>query len=405
MTRYLIAGGGVAGVTAAKEIQKLDADAVIDIFSNESYPYYYRPRLWEYIAGRISAEETIYRPAVWYAEQGINLHLNTSIVNIDAEKHLAWISDGSEVSYDRLLIASGSSCYVPPIDGVQNQGVFTLRTLADAKEIVAFAEHASHVVQIGGGLLGLETAKALVDRGLKVTVIEFFPQLLPRQLDAEGAGVLTRQLEQTGMTLLTGQLTQKIEASEQGLQVMLQSGLMIEADMVVISAGIRSNIDCWKDCGVEAGKGIKVNAAMQTSLPDVFAAGDVVEYAGVVHGIIPVALDQANVAAANMVRPGSAAYTGTLNSTKLKVTGMEFTSLGDATADGDGVKVLRRSDPERGRYQRLAIKGGKLIGAIVLGDSKRAFAYRKLISAETPISQWVDDLLDDEFNLQQIVPK
>lgn len=405
MTRYLIAGGGVAGVTAAKEIQKLDADAVIDIYSTESYPYYYRPRLWEYIAGRVSAEETIYRPVEWYNEQGFNLHLNTRVNKIDAEKHLALLSDGSEVGYDRLLIASGSSCYVPPIDGVQHAGVFTLRTLADAKEIVAFAEHAHHVVQIGGGLLGLETAKALADRGMAVTVIEFFPRLLPRQLDAEGAEVLTRQLEQNGMTLLTGQSTQKIETTDQGLQVVLQSGLTIETDMVVISAGIRSNIDCWQESGVAVEKGVKVNAFMQTNLPDVFAAGDVVEYGGVVYGIIPVALDQANVAAANMVNPGSAEYHGTLNSTKLKVAGMEFTSLGDATVEGEGITVLRRSEPDLGKYQRLVIRDGVLVGAIVLGDSKRAFAYRKLISAQTNIGQWVDRLLDDDFNLQQIVPK
>jgi NAD(P)H-nitrite reductase large subunit len=174
MTKYVVVGGNVAGVTAAKRIRDLDPGSQVALYTEEPYPYYYRPRLWEYIAGQIQPEDTYYRPVEWYAQQGIDLHLSSRVEQFDPESKTLGLQNGDTVSYDRLLIATGGRSFVPPVEGVKLAGVYELRTLDDAKGIVARAEQVQEAVLIGGGLLGLETAKALSDRGLRVTVVEFF---------------------------------------------------------------------------------------------------------------------------------------------------------------------------------------------------------------------------------------
>ncbi|NSW51116.1 MAG: NAD(P)/FAD-dependent oxidoreductase [Anaerolineae bacterium] len=402
MKHYIIAGGGVAGVTAAKEIKKLDPEAAVDVYCSEDVPYYYRPRLWEFIAGRIASEDTYYRPADWYAAQGIGLHLGTAVVAVDPQAHSVTLSDGSIQAYDRLLIAAGSSSFVPPVAGTELEGVYALRSLADARTIVARAEQAKTAVLIGGGLLGLETAKALADRGLQVTVVEFFPRLLPRQLDEEGAAVLEAHLLHLGMKLITGDSVTSIEGDHHGLRLVLKTGSELTTDMVVFSAGIRSNLQPWASCGIETGRGVKVNPYMETNQPDILAAGDVAEFEGMVYGIIPAATEQGGIAGSNMVNPRSMTYTGTLPSTKLKVAGMEFSSFGESTAEGDGVRVLRRSQPEDGKYLRLALRDHILIGAIVLGEPKTATAIKKIIAAGVDVRQWEEQMLADRFDFSQV---
>ena len=400
--KYVVIGGNVAGTTAARDLLKLDPQAEIAVYTNEAYPYYYRPRLWEYLAGRVEAEETYFRPFEWYQEQGIDLHLNTCVEKLDAGRKELYLDSGETVSYDRLLIAAGGRSFVPPVKGTELENVFAFRNLDDAKAIVACAETAKEVVLIGGGLLGLETAKALTDRGLHVTVVEFFPILLPRQLDAPGAEVLTTHLEQFGMTLLTDQITETIEKQGDHLLVSLKSGKKLEADMVVFSTGIRSNIAVWQEAGVEANRGLVVNEFMETNLPDVFAAGDVAEFGGLVYGIIPAARDQAKFAAANMANDHSQAYEGTLLSTKLKVAGMEFNALGDSTVDGDDVEILRLSLPDEERYERIAIRDNKVIGAIVLGNAAHFRGLKNLIANQTDVSAVKEHLLEDDFDYKSL---
>lgn len=404
MSNYVVVGGNVAGVTAAKRIRDLDPGSQVALYSEEPYPYYYRPRLWEYIAGRIQPEETYYRPMEWYAQQGIELHLNCHVEGFDPDSKTLRLHDGKTVGYDRLLIATGGRCFIPPVGGADLPGVFHLHTLDDAKAIVARAEQVQEAVIIGGGLLGLETAKALMDRGLHVTVVEFFPQLLPRQLDAPGSQVLEAYLAELGMTLLTGEVTQSIEAEGDDLLVMLKSGKQLSAGLVIFSTGIRSETGVWQAGGIETNRGIVVNDYLETSLADVFAAGDAAEHKGVIYGIIPAALEQAEHAAANMVHTRSKRYEGTLPSTRLKIAGMKFDSLGESTLEGEDVTVLRLSLPAEGRYERLAIRGGAVVGAIVLGDSRRVQPLKRLIAAGVNVSYVQDQLFDKNFDLKSLMP-
>jgi NAD(P)H-nitrite reductase large subunit len=400
--RYVIAGGGVAGVTAAKEIRKLDPEGEIELFSSELYPYYYRPKLWEFIAGKITPEETYYRPEAWYADQGIHLHLNTPVAGLDVDGKALSLADGQMLSFDRLVIASGARSFVPPVEGADLEGVFALRTLDDAKAITSCADSVKSAVLIGGGLLGLETAKALVDRGLDVSVVEFMSRLLPRQLDEPGANVLQAYLEKQGLEIYLDAKTEKIIAEPDGLSVQLADGRKIMTGMVVFSTGIRSNIEPWKSSGLPVGRGVQVDEYLMTASDGIYAAGDAAECNGIVYGIIPAATEQGKIAGANAVAARSKAYPGTIPSTRLKIVGMEFNAYGEATLEGEDVKVKRIVDVKSGRYERIAIQAGRIRGAIILGDPKKAIALKRLIGAETDVSTHVDQLLEDGFDLKAL---
>ncbi|OQY20643.1 MAG: hypothetical protein B6I34_08530, partial [Anaerolineaceae bacterium 4572_32.1] len=325
----------------------------------------------------------------------------------DPQAHYLVLADSSRVEYDRLLLATGARAFVPPFDGAGKKGVFTLRSLDDALAIKRQAQVASTAAVIGGGLLGLETARALLSANLDVTVIEFAPHLLPRQLDEEGAQVLQSRLEAMGLRILTGAATEAILGDERATGVQLGDGRVVDGQVVLISTGIRSRVELAREAGLEVNRGLVVDEHLRTSAPGVYAAGDVAEFEGQVYGIIPAAIEQAQVAAANMVAGpstgsgrSSAVYSGTVPSTTLKIAGIDLTCLGQATATGDEFTILRQSDRANGIYRRLALREGKIVGAILLGDKQDVRVLKKLISTGRDVSAHRHRLLDDDFDLE-----
>ena len=405
---YAIVGNGVAGVTTAQAIKRADPAAEVHVFGAEPYPYYRRPLLWEFIAGQIEQDALFFRPSAWYTERGITLHLGSEVAALDPASRRITLSDESRVEYDCLLLAMGARPFIPRSEGTEKEGVFTLRTLDDALAIKAYAQEASTAIVIGGGLLGLETARALHTTGLEVAVIEFFPYLLPRQLDEEGAKVLRALLEAQGLKVVTGATTEAVLGVPCADCVQLQDGSKIAGDMILFSTGIRSEVGLAKEAGLEANRGIIVDNHLQTRQADgrpaesIFAAGDVAEFAGQVYGIIPPAIEQARVAAANMVKPGSATYTGTLPSTTLKVAGAELTTLGEAVVEGEEYAQLRHADVTSGHYRKLVLRDGHVVGAILLNDPGRARPVRQLIERGMDVSAYADQLLDDDFDLESL---
>jgi len=420
MKRYVIVGNGVAGVTAAQSIVRADSAAEVHIFGAEPHPYYQRPRLWELIAGQIEQDALYFRPREWYAARGIQVHLGAQVAALDTAEHrltlrpCPWssgpgtegsgqaLADGSNMHYDRLLLATGARSFVPPFDGADKKGVFTLRSLDDALSIKRQAQGASTAAVIGGGLLGLETARALLSLGLEVSVIEFMPRLLPRQLDEEGAQVLQSRLEAMGLRILTGAATEAVLGHERATGVRLKDGCVVDGQVVLISTGIRSRVELAREAGLEVNRGLVVDERLRTSAAGVYAAGDVAEFKGVVHGIIPAAIEQAQVAAANMVAADSATYSGTVPATTLKIVGIDLTSLGEATATGDEFVILREVDPASGVYRRLTLRDGKIIGAILLGDTRDVRALKKLIATGRDVSAHSHRLLDESFDLKTL---
>jgi len=466
MRRYVIVGNGVAGVTAAQSIVRADPSAEVHIFGAEPYPYYRRPRLWEFIAGEIEQDALYFRPPAWYAERGIHLHLGIRATSLDPSAHrltlrprsgqalsrsqkvpytfladrcrFLWKKlfttclDGSTVEYDRLLLAMGARPFVPPCEGTDKTGVFTLRTLDDAQAIKAYPPPSSPpmggteggasppmggteggasppmggtergAVVIGGGLLGLETARALRTTGLEVTVVEFSPHLLPRQLDAEGAQVLQSLLEAQGLRIITSAATEAILGDERADGIRLRDGRRVPGGLVIFSTGIRSEVALAQAAGLEVNRGIVVDNQLQTSADDVFAAGDAAEFEGRVYGIIPAAIEQAKVAAAQMVAPGNATYSGTLPATTLKVAGAELASLGECVAEEDELTPLRHVDLAAGHYRKFVLRKGRIVGAILLNDKTRVQPITQLIQQDVDVSAYADRLLDDNFDLESL---
>ena len=426
MPRYVIVGNGIAGVTAAQSIVRADPVAEVYLFGAEPYPYYQRPRLWEFLAGEIEQQTLYFRPPEWYAARGIQVHLGARVTALDPAEHRLALADGSSTHYDRLLLATGARPFVPPFAGADKEGVFTLRTLDDARAMKAYARgepfgrvtsersrtaqdrhrrtagDIRSAVVIGCGLLGVETARALLSLGLDVTALESASHLLPRQLDAEGAQVLQARLEAMGLHFLTDAATETILGNGRVTGVRLKDGRVVEGELVLISTGIRSRVELAREAGLEVDRGLIVDEQLGTSAADVYAAGDVAEFEGIVYGIIPAATEQAQVAAANMVTEGSATYSGTVPATTLKIVGIDLTCLGDATATGDEFVVLRQVDPTTGVYRRLAMRDGQIVGAILLGDTQNVRPLKQLIATGRDVSAYSDRLLDETLDLKAL---
>lgn len=403
MDRYVIIGNGVAGVTAAQSIVRAQPEADLHIYAAEPYPYYRRPQLPDYIAGIVAEADIFYRPPEWYEQQGIRVHLSAPVAELSPQAHRLRLADGKTVPYDRLLLATGGLAWIPPIEGADRRGVFTLRTLDDARAIRQFAQSVRRGVVIGGGLLGLETARALRALGLEVTVLEFAPYLMPRQLDREGAAVLETLLGQMDIQAVTRAVTEAILGDGAVRAVRLKDGREFPADMVVCSTGIRPDVTLARQAGLAVNQGVVVDEHLQTSAPDVYAAGDVAEANGVVYGLVPAAIEQARAAAANMVTPGSVTYSGTLPVTTLKVVGAELTSLGECVAEGADLLQLRRSDPQKGRYRKLALREGRIIGAILLNEREHTSPIRQLMERGTDVSACADLLMEENPDWSRLI--
>lgn len=402
MRRYVVVGSGVAGVTAAQTVARTDPGSEVHLLGGEPFPYYQRPRLWALIADQIEERELYFRPAEWYAERGIQLHLDAAARDLDPAAHEVTLDDGSTLSYDRLLLATGGVPFVPPIQGVELEGVFSLRTLQDARAIKAYAEHVDRALIVGGGLLGLETARALLRPYRQVAVLEIVPHLLPRQLDAPGAALLTRLLEEMGLQISVGKHTQAILGQDQVEGVQFVDGDQIQGNMVVLSTGIRSKTGLARAAGLAVNRGIQVDEQLRTSAEDVFAAGDAAEFGGLVYGIIPAAMEQARAAAMNMVNRGSVTYSGTVPSTTLKIVGIDLTCLGESTADGEDVEVVRHVDQGDGVYKRLAFRDGSVVGAIYLGDRTDVRPIQQLMIEGRRVAVYGERLVDGSLDLKAL---
>ena len=382
MQRYLIIGNGVAGTTAAEAIRKADASGQITMVTDEEMPFYYRIQLNEYLSGDIQEDALIAKKPDWYSERRIILRTGVTVTDALPAQGLVVTASGERIPYDRLLLATGSSSFVPPLAGADKEGVFTLRSVADARRIMAFAKKAARVVLIGGGLLGLETGNALRKLGKEVMVVEFFPRLLPRQLDGPGAVRLQGLLEERGFTFRLGASTTAITGDVKIAGVTLANGETLAADMVILSAGVRPNLGLAAKLGLDCDKGIKVDAAMRTSHPAVYAAGDVAEFEGRMYGIWPAALEQGRAAGTSM-GGGQSGYHGTTMANSLKVVGIALASAGEIDAEQRFASQVRDTATV---YKKYIIDNDRLIGCIMLGDTSGFAAMTRVIAERTSVA-------------------
>ena len=402
-TYFLIVGGGVAGVSAAEAIHKVDPSADVTLISDEPNLPYFRMNLTRYLAGEIDRDQLDLHKEGWYLENHVNIVVAAHVVDIDSQLKLVTLNDGRTFQYEKLILANGASPFVPPIPGKDLEGVMTLRSLEDAERIIHVFDHPANVVCIGGGLLGLEIAGAIAKHGLKVTVLEALDWLLPRQLGQEAAELLRRQIETMGISVIVPAKTAALvgEGRVEGVELATDSpetnpAVCIPAELVLISAGVRPNLDLAKMAGVEVNRGVTVNEHMQTSNPDIYAAGDVCEFRGISYGLWVPAKKQGEVAGKHAA--GQAAeFAGDPPSAKLKVLGIDLFSIGHfaPTEEGDRLVAARKDDT----YVGLLFRKGVLIGANLLGETGLDSKVKKAIEAKTDFSS----VLTDSATLEEVV--
>jgi len=386
MKHYVIIGNGIAGTTAAENVRKKDDQANVTIITDEDLPFYYRIRLNEYLSGDMPEQDLIAKREDWYRERKINLRLRTGVIDAKPDEKLVITDKKEEISYDVLLIATGSHSFIPPIKGAETSGVYALRNIKDARTISSAAEENERVVLIGGGLLGLEAGNALRKLGKEVTVVEFFPRLLPRQLDVEGARRLQTMMEEMGFSFRLGAKTREIAGKNRVQGVLLEGGETLPTGMVIISAGVRPNMELAPPLGLEFDKGIKVNEYLQTNQKDIYAAGDVAEFRGMPYGIWPAAMEQGKIAGTNMAG-GDMRYEGTTMASSLKVVGIVLASAGNIDAEGNFESWVVQDEKT---YKKLVIEEGKVIGCIMLGDSKGFNRVTKAMAKKQDVSSVLD---------------
>lgn len=379
----LIIGSGPAGLAAAQAAKKQDETCQVTILTRDSHLPYFRLRLFDVIANPASEKKLYLHPENWYDEHGIKLRLNTEVIRILPDDHQVVLSDGSHMDYDRLILATGSRSFIPPIKGSTIPGVETLWTMDEAIEIEKSLSGLRYGVVIGGGLLGLEAAHALAKKGLDTTIIEVLPRMMTRQLDEKAAELFTKQVERQGVKVVTGATTDEIVAGDNGRvkEVRLIDGQVFPADVVFISAGVRAVLDLIEDSHINTDRCIVVNEKLQTSQADIYSAGDNTLVDGRWYGLWQISQAQGQVAGTNAAG-GDLTYSMPVPPYLVNTMGTRIASAGQIVDTGliENYREEITADEEALTYEKLIYDGPNLIGYVILGDTRRSNALQKQLT-------------------------
>jgi len=392
--KLVMVGNGMAGVRTLEEVLKLAPDLYeITVFGAEPYANYNRIMLSPVLAGEQTIQDIMLNDVDWYAEHGIQLHLNKKVVKIDRKARVVFAEDGTEASYDRLILATGSNPFILPLPGNDLAGVIGFRDIHDVDAMVAASQNHKHAVVIGGGLLGLEAANGLKLRGMDVTVVHIGEWLLERQLDKTAADLLQKSLEDKGLKFLLQKQTEQIIGKDGRVAALcLKDGHEIPADLVVMAVGIRPNSALAESAGIHCNRGIVVNDTMQTYDPRIYAVGECVNHRGIAYGLVAPLFEMAKVCANHLAEMGIGRYVGSVTSTKLKVTGIDLFSAGNFSG-GENTEDIVFSDPMGGVYKKLVLQDNKLVGACLYGDTVDGAWYFQLLREGRDVEGIRDQLM------------
>lgn len=384
----VIIGNGPVGMRAASELLRADSSISVVIFGEEPHLPYNRVKLSSWLAGDVAWNDLLQplrRPFGTKYEERVGYRVE----HIDTVAHTVTDQTGAVQAYSKLILAVGSRAFVPPIPGIESQGVYTLRNMKDANSLLARRVRSHHTVVVGGGLLGLESARAMQPFNTQVTVVEHADRLMAHQLDEASAELLKDKVESMGMDIVLGDGIQSIVAEPRVTAIRLHSGRTIECDTVIVATGIRANTDLAKIGGFAFGNGIKVNDQMQTSIDDVYAIGECAEHRGEVYGLVAPGLEQASVAVSHITGE-KGRYTGSIASSRLKVVGTQVFSMGPMGASSnprDGRKYVYKNG-EGDEYRALLVRHNRLAGAIGMGEWPETVRLQSAISDEKKIYPW-----------------
>ncbi|WP_208349923.1 nitrite reductase large subunit NirB [Pseudaestuariivita rosea] len=389
--KLVVIGAGMASGRMLEELFKLSPDAYdVTLFGAEPRGNYNRIMLSPVLSGEKTYDEIVTHDAEWYATHNVTCRFGEAVTGIDRARKVV-VTAAGETPYDKLVIATGSAPFIIPVEGKDLPGVITYRDLDDTNAMITAAEKGGKAVVIGGGLLGLEAAAGLKERGMHVTVLHLMGHVMERQLDESAGFLLRRDLEKRGIKVMCRASTAAILGKDRVEGVLLEDNIGVEADLVVMAVGIRPETRLANNAGLEVARGIEVNAQMQTSDPDIFAVGECVEFDGHLFGLVAPLYDQAKVLAQTLVGSPAAFVVKEL-STKLKVTGCDLFSAGDF-ADADGREDIVFRDPARGVYKRLVLQDDQIVGAVMYGDTADSNWFFGLIRDGEDISEMRDTLI------------
>jgi len=398
---YVIIGNSVAAVGAVEGIRKHDKSSPIIIISDEPYHTYSRPLISYYLGGKVSQENMYYRDRDFYRKNLVEPMLGVKAQQVDFDKKEVILQDGRRINYTKLLIATGGKPLIPPLEGIDKQNVFNFSKLDDVKQIEKQAQAGSTAIVVGASFSGLKAVEALVQRGVRVTVIDIMDRIIPRVFDETASQIAQKTLEKYNVKILLKTTVEKIIGHDAASGVMLKGGRKISCDFIVLAMGIRCNTDLVKGTRMNVNRGIIVDSRMQTNLPDVYAAGDVAEGYNFIEEknaeipIIPNAYKQGETAGENMAGADKTFDKGfVMNS--MPLLDLSIVSAG-VSAPAQGIKIKTIFHEEKDIYKKFYIKDNNLVGYLLINDIDRAGIYTDLIRRKVDVSSFEDSLGNDGF--------
>ncbi|PVV16964.1 MAG: hypothetical protein B6D78_12610 [gamma proteobacterium symbiont of Ctena orbiculata] len=403
---YIVIGAGPAGVTACETLRSKDPTGQITLIGEEPEPPYSRMAIPYLLVEQIDESGTYLRKTEGHYQQNRIEHIRMPVTEVNPQQHRVTLSDGSSLEYDRLLIATGATPLKPPIPGIELDGIHNCWTLEDARAIVARAKPGSPVVLIGAGFIGCIILESLVERDVKLSVVEKGDRMVPRMMDNVAGNLLKSWCENRGVRILTSSGVVGFTRMGNGVSVNLDSGESLSAELVITAMGVRANIDFLAGSGIETDQGILVNEHLQSNWKDVFAAGDVAQGrdfstgADTVQAIQPTSVEHGRIAAINMVKSDSITHHGSLNMNVLDTLGLISSSFGQWMGIEGGEQATLLDESEF-RYMQLQFNGDYLIGASTLGHTQHIGVLRGLIRSRVPLGEWKDRLMKDPTRLME----
>ncbi|GHO95514.1 nitrite reductase [NAD(P)H] [Reticulibacter mediterranei] len=400
--RLVIIGNGMAGARFIEEVVARQGNEYFDIvvFGDEPYGNYNRILLSGVLAGTHDPQDIFINPLAWYKNNNVTLHSGSPVTRIDTAEKMVYADNGTVEHYDKLVIATGSAPFIPPMknlykeDGQFREGLFIFRTLDDCESMTNYSSQCDKAIVIGGGLLGLEAARGLLNRGLEVHVIHLLPQLMNVQLDPAASEMLHETLRNMGVHLHLEKNSVAALGSERFEGLLFSDGSVLEGDMCVISAGIRPNITLAKEASIHVERGIVIADDLSTSTPDIYAIGECTQHRGCIYGLVAPLWEQARCLADLLTnKQEQNTYQGSKVSTKLKVMGVELAVMGAKERTCESDEIVTYSEPSRGIYKKLIVNKGRLVGAIMLGENATTPRLLQLFDREEVIPENRAELL------------
>jgi nitrite reductase (NADH) large subunit len=385
--KLVLVGNGMAGIRCIEEILKINPTAFeITIFGSEPHVNYNRILLSTILQGGTSFKDITLNNRDWYNSHDIQLYTGETVCHIDTKRQVLTTDKHREVSYDQLIIATGSVPFALPIPGADKEGVVTFRTIEDCQKMMESSKKFKKAVVIGGGLLGLEAARGLLNLGMEVQVVHISNLLMERQLDETASNMLKKKLEDQGMSFLLEKETKEIIGNVRAKGLRFKDGTEVKADLVVMAAGVRPNIQLAKESGIDTNRAILVNDFMETSVANIYAIGECVEHRGMVYGLVQPLYDQGKVLAKRILGIKGKGYEGSVLSTQLKISGVDLFSVGKIHEEDSLSQSIKIYDELTDVYKKVVFQDHKMIGAVLFGETKERHRILDMILKKQDLS-------------------